>query len=222
MEQFGFSHFIASLDVLGMGVLMALFMLSVASWYIIMTKGVALYGLNRQTDRFMDHFVDADTMEKMVELSNDSLYPCDLSRVLKKVTNLSMEYKIETLDTMSTRILHHSIDKATEETEKGMILLASAGSVAPFIGLFGTVWGIYHALLTIGMMTQGSLDKVAGPVGEALIMTALGLGVAIPAVLAYNAFTRVNRLYLAKLDGFAHDVHLMIMNHALGQNPKES
>jgi len=222
MEQFGFSHFITSLDALGMGVLIALLVLSIASWYIIVVKGIALYGLNRQTDRFMDRFVDADTMEKMVEISDESLYPCDLSRVLKKVTDLSMEHKIETLDTMSTRILHHSIDKATEETEKGMILLASAGSVAPFIGLFGTVWGIYHALLTIGMMTQGSLDKVAGPVGEALIMTALGLGVAIPAVLAYNAFTRVNRLYLSKLDGFAHDVHLMIMNHALEQNQKES
>lgn len=221
MEQFGFSHFVTSLDALGMSVLVALLILSVASWYIIIIKGIALYNLNRQTDRLMDHFVEADTMEKMMDLSDDTRYPCHLSRVLKKVTDLSMEHKIETLDTMSTRILHHSIDKETEETEKGMIMLASAGSVAPFIGLFGTVWGIYHALLTIGSMTQGSLDKIAGPVGEALIMTALGLGVAIPAVLAYNAFTRVNRMYLAKLDGFAHDVHLMIMNHALAKHPKE-
>ena len=84
--------------------------------------------------------------------------------------------------------------------------MASVASSAPFIGLFGTVWGIYHALLAIGLSGQSSLDKVAGPVGEALIMTALGLAVAIPAVLAYNYFSRSNRLVLAELDGFAHDL----------------
>ena len=81
------------------------------------------------------------------------------------------------------------------------------GRLAPFVGLFGTVWGIYHALVSIGTSGQASIDKVAGPVGEALIMTALGLVVAIPAVLAYNAFTRVNRVTLAELDAFAHDLH---------------
>ena len=85
-------------------------------------------------------------------------------------------------------------------------MLASVGSSAPFVGLFGTVWGVYHALVSIGMSGQSTLDKVAGPVGEALIMTALGLAVAIPAVLAYNFFTRTNRLVLSELDGFAHDL----------------
>ncbi len=85
-------------------------------------------------------------------------------------------------------------------------MLGSVGSTAPFVGLFGTVWGVYHALVNIGMSGQGTLDKVAGPVGEALIMTGAGLAVAVPAVLAYNAFVRSNRVVLARLDAFAHDV----------------
>ena len=89
----------------------------------------------------------------------------------------------------------------------GLAVLATVGSTAPFVGLFGTVWGIYHALTAIGISGQASIDKVAGPVGEALIMTAIGLGVAIPAVLAYNYFVRVNRDTNAKFDTFAHDLH---------------
>jgi biopolymer transport protein ExbB len=89
-------------------------------------------------------------------------------------------------------------------------VLASVGSTAPFLGLFGTVWGVYHALVAIGLSGQGTLDKVAGPVGEALIMTALGLAVAIPAVLAYNTLVRSNRLVLARLDAFAHDLFAVL------------
>src|SRR5262249_56277498 len=99
------------------------------------------------------------------------------------------------------------IDGDTGRLESGLTVLASVGSTAPFVGLFGTVWGVYHALVAIGMSGQGTLDKVAGPVGEALIMTALGLAVAIPAVLAYNGFVRANRLVLAKLDPLPHAPH---------------
>jgi biopolymer transport protein ExbB len=89
----------------------------------------------------------------------------------------------------------------------GLAVLASIGSTAPFVGLFGTVWGIYHALLTIGATGQTSIDAVAGPVGEALIMTAAGLFVAIPAVLGYNALTRANKAIVTKLNRFAHGLH---------------
>ena len=99
---------------------------------------------------------------------------------------------------------------AQARCESGLTLLASVGSTAPFIGLFGTVWGIYHALVGLSGATQVVLDKVAGPVGEALIMTAAGLFVAIPAVLAYNALNRANRLSAAYLDGFAHDLHTFL------------
>ncbi len=92
----------------------------------------------------------------------------------------------------------------------GLTWLSIIASTSPYIGLFGTVWAIYHALVQIGLSGQGTLDKVAGPVGEALIMTALGLAVAIPAVLAYNAFVRRNRIWLARLDSFAHDLFALI------------
>lgn len=106
-----------------------------------------------------------------------------------------------------TRALRNHMLSAQASMETGLTFLASVGSTAPFIGLFGTVWGIYHALVALSGSTSVVLDKVAGPVGEALIMTAAGLFVAIPAVLAYNALTRANRLVMAQLDGFAHDLH---------------
>jgi biopolymer transport protein ExbB len=93
-------------------------------------------------------------------------------------------------------------------------VLASVGSTAPFIGLFGTVWGIYHALLAIGLSGQSTIDKVAGPIGEALIMTALGLAVAIPAVLGYNALVRGNKSILMQLNSFAHDLHAFFVTGA--------
>jgi biopolymer transport protein ExbB len=91
--------------------------------------------------------------------------------------------------------------------QAGLAVLASIGSTAPFVGLFGTVWGIYHALVTIGATGQTSIDQVAGPVGESLIMTAFGLFVAIPAVLGYNALTRWNKAIVTKLNRFAHGLH---------------
>ena len=102
------------------------------------------------------------------------------------------------------------IDQEVARVEQGLTVMASAGSASPYIGLFGTVWGIYHALVNIGISGQGTLDKVSGPVGEALIMTALGLAVAIPAVLAYNGFTRRNRVWLARLDAFAYDLYALL------------
>ncbi|MGE8492655.1 MotA/TolQ/ExbB proton channel family protein, partial [Comamonas sp.] len=106
-----------------------------------------------------------------------------------------------------TRCLRNGIDEFTARAQSGLAVLASVGSTAPFIGLFGTVWGIYHALVAIGMSGQSSIDKVAGPIGEALIMTALGLAVAIPAVLGYNALVRGNKSVLNRLNSFAHDLH---------------
>jgi len=103
--------------------------------------------------------------------------------------------------------VQRSVDNVNNRLQDGLAFLATVGSTAPFVGLFGTVWGIYHALLNIASTAQIAIDKVAGPVGEALIMTAFGLAVAIPAVLAFNAFTRSNRMVLGQLDGFAHDLH---------------
>ncbi|MBP6559914.1 MAG: MotA/TolQ/ExbB proton channel family protein, partial [Burkholderiaceae bacterium] len=113
-----------------------------------------------------------------------------------------------------TRSLRNTIDEFTARLQSGLAILASVGSTAPFIGLFGTVWGIYHALVAIGTSGQSTIDKVAGPIGEALIMTALGLAVAIPAVLGYNALVRGNKSILIKLNSFAHDLHAYFVTGA--------
>ena len=125
-------------------------------------------------------------------------------------------------DEFLTRALRRAIEQDTARLEHGLTVLASVASSAPFVGLFGTVWGIYHALINIGLSGQSTLDKVAGPVGEALIMTALGLAVAIPAVLAYNFFARTNRLVLTELDGFAHDLFVFMSTGLRAQTPERA
>ena len=126
----------------------------------------------------------------------------------------------DTLDVSDwvTRCLRNNIDEFTARIQSGLAVLASVGSTAPFVGLFGTVWGIYHALLSIGLSGQSTIDKVAGPIGEALIMTALGLAVAIPAVLGYNALVRGNKSILIKLNRFAHDLHAFFVTGARVSN----
>ena len=116
-----------------------------------------------------------------------------------------------------TRTIKKVLDEENTRLENGLTTLATIGATAPFVGLFGTVWGVYHALVAIGMSGAGTLDKVAGPVGEALIMTGLGLAVAIPAVVGYNWLTRTNRVTAAKLDAFAYELHTFVsMGQPLG------
>lgn len=219
MEQgLGFAHFIAQSDAVGKIVLAILLLLSMASWYLIITKNLTNLAEKKRAEIFLKQFWAASSLHEMhatLSASPDSNAFSDLARQALAVNsgNQTGVQKILAAGGISeylSRVLRNGIDQKTTEVEHGLTLLASAGSAAPFVGLFGTVWGIYHALVQIGMSDQGTLDKVAGPVGEALIMTAVGLAVAIPAVLAYNAFTRRNRLWLAKLDNFAHDLYALI------------
>ena len=219
MEQgLGFAHFISQVDAMGKVVLALLLVLSIASWYLMVTKAVANWGARKRAEVFLKQFWEASSLQEMQatlsETSADNAFS-DLARQALTVNseNNTGVQKLLAAGGMSeylTRVLRNGIDQEAIKTEHGLTVLASAGSAAPFIGLFGTVWGIYHALVQIGMSGQGTLDKVAGPVGEALIMTALGLAVAIPAVLAYNSFTRRNRLWLAQLDNFAHDLYALV------------
>ena len=219
MEQgLGFAHFISQVDAMGKVVLALLLVLSIASWYLMVTKAVANWGARKRAEVFLKQFWEASSLQEMQatlsETSADNAFS-DLARQALTVNseNNTGVQKLLAAGGMSeylTRVLRNGIDQEAIKTEHGLTVLASAGSAAPFIGLFGTVWGIYHALVQIGMSGQGTLDKVAGPVGEALIMTALGLAVAIPAVLAYNSFTRRNRLWLAQLDNFAHDLFALV------------
>jgi len=116
------------------------------------------------------------------------------------------------LNTWVTMSLQRAVDNVASRLQDGLAFLATVGSTAPFVGLFGTVWGIYHALTAIGIAGQASIDKVAGPVGEALIMTAFGLAVAVPAVLGYNWLVRRNKVALEQLRNFGADLHMVLVS----------
>lgn len=213
--ELGFAHFLANSDALGKMVLGLLLALSVASWYLILAKVVGNFLATHRAERFLHRFWQAGSLQAVGE----TLGPVDnafaelahhaLSAASGNRSGTHTLAEAGGLGEFLTRVLRNGIEQEAARIEEGLTVLASAGSSAPYIGLFGTVWGIYHALVGIGMSGQGTLDKVAGPVGEALIMTGLGLAVAIPAVLAYNAFNRRNRIWLAKLDAFAHDLYAL-------------
>jgi biopolymer transport protein ExbB len=204
-------------DAVSHAVLVLLLGMSVSSWAIIISKSVQLAWLQHRNSGALDAFWRADnvdtglrTLERLVPFR--LLVEHGQQAVLHyRSRHAGMQAQLDahlSFNELVTRALRQGLNRATSQLEQGQAFLASVGSVSPFIGLLGTVWGIYHALSVIGMTGQASLDKVAGPVGEALIMTAIGLFVAIPAVLAYNAFNRVQRLIIADLDGFAHDLHV--------------
>ena len=220
MEQgLGFAHFLMQSDGLGRTVLGVLVLFSIASWYLIVTRSLANTIAQRRADAFLQRFWQARSLKEaraIVDAPSDDNAFAGLARKAVEAADESQRQGEGSLAMAGglaeylTRVLNNEMDQEAARVEHGLTVLASAGSAAPYIGLFGTVWGIYHALVQIGLSGQGTLDKVAGPVGEALIMTALGLAVAIPAVLACNAFNRRNRLWLARQESFAHDLYVLL------------
>lgn len=210
----GFTHFISQADYVARFILVAMLLASLATWGIIVDRLISYWLLKRRSSAFLARFRRARSLAEAMAGAEPALdEPC--SRLTRIAVDSSSHYVVHDarhldvaggLSEFLTRALRQGIEEETERLEHGLTLLASVGSTAPFVGLFGTVWGIYHALLAIGQSGQGTLDKVAGPVGEALIMTAIGLAVAIPAVLGYNALTRRNRVVLGRLDAFGHDL----------------
>lgn len=210
-----FSSFWAQGDAVSHAVFILLVLMSAASWAIIIGKSISLTWMQHRNQFAVHRFWQAhDLISARHELKRMAPFITLVDHAEQAVTHYNghKDVKHQHLDShwslseLVTRALRQGLTRATAELERGQVVLASIGSVSPFVGLFGTVWGIYHALAAIGAQGQASLDKVAGPVGEALIMTAIGLFVAIPAVLAYNAFNRSQRLILADVDGFAHDL----------------
>jgi biopolymer transport protein ExbB len=209
----GLAHFWEQADGIIRLTAYLLLAMSVTSWFLILWKGWSWWRV-RRASRDLEQFWNAPTIEAAIAL----LKPVDSENVFVPLAvgaanaashpaaENSLAAQIDRSE-LITRALRQRINEAAGRLEAGLTILASVGSTAPFIGLFGTVWGIYRALINIASSGQIAIDKVAGPVGEALIMTAFGLAVAIPAVLAYNAFTRANRMVLGQLDGFAHDLH---------------
>ena len=215
VEGLGFAHFLTQADGVGKSVLLVLLLLSVASWYLIVTRTLANWLAQRRADAFLARFWQARSFDEVAASlpgHADNAFAVLVDAALLAHTNGGANNLAAAggMGEYLTRTLNNAVDREAAAAEHGLTVLASAGSAAPYIGLFGTVWGIYHALVQIGMSGQGTLDKVAGPVGEALIMTALGLAVAIPAVLAYNAFNRRNRMWPSRLEYFAHDLYVLL------------
>jgi biopolymer transport protein ExbB len=212
----GLVHFWQQGDLVTHAVAIVLILLSVASWSVIVGKFFAQLRFNRAVERAFAVFWSAETLTgalDAIEREDRTGVFAGLAKTGLQAAEAHQRHAARgigagvSVSEFVTRALRCQIVHAQAGIESGLTFLASVGSTAPFIGLFGTVWGIYHALVGLSGATTVVLDKVAGPVGEALIMTAAGLFVAIPAVLAYNALTRANRLMLAHLDGFAHDLH---------------
>ncbi len=222
----GFGHFIGQSDVVSKTLLVILVLMSVASWAIIALKGVSLRARKQRSKRFLDFFWNARALDEVgAELAASGTRD-PFSRLTAQAMQAqahhakygaSRLHEAGTSSDFVTRTIKKVLDEETTRLENGLSLLATVGATAPFVGLFGTVWGVYHALVAIGVSGAGTLDKVAGPVGEALIMTGLGLAVAIPAVVGYNALARANRVLLARLDAFAYELHTFVsMGLALG------
>lgn len=173
--------------------------MSVVSWTLILSRSWFTWRANRSLDGSLQNFWQAaDPAARLT-----ALLPLDRCGLLTP-----MARAVQNADSAAarTRALREGLGASRRTLQAGLTVLASIASTAPFVGLLGTVWGIYHALLGISASGQASIDRVAGPVGEALIMTAAGLAVAIPALLAYNALVRVQREILLRLEGFAHDL----------------
>lgn len=214
-QTLGFAHFLAQADGVSKTLLAILILMSIASWYLIVTKAALHFVIQRRSARFVDKFWNAPSLEAVAHEINTHGANDPFSHLTShamfarehhaKFGAARLEEAGSAADFL-TRTIRKVIDEETARMERGLTVLASVGATAPFVGLFGTVWGVYHALVAIGMSGAGTLDKVAGPVGEALIMTGLGLAVAIPAALGYNALVRSNRVVLARLDAFAYDV----------------
>ena len=201
-----FTHFLAQTDAVGKALLLVLLAMSLATWYLVLSKSLMVMLQRRRSRGFLDAFWNAGSGAE-VEALIEERHP---DEPFAHLAWHAVSARRKGDDEFLTRAMRRVIDEDTAKLESGLTVLASVGSTAPFVGLLGTVWGVYHALVAIGLSGQGTLDKVAGPVGEALIMTALGLAVAIPAVLAYNAFVRSNRLVLSRLDAYAHDLYAVL------------
>jgi len=218
-DSFGFAHFLAQGSLVELTPLYLLVLMSIMSWCVIALKTVQAIRVRRQASAFLRQCWEGGGKAQIEAYLGRRAAHDPWSRLTAKglgacgqLARLPADApsRLGAPDQFLTRVLRRAIGSETLELESGLTALAIVASAAPFVGLFGTVWGIYHALIAIGTSGQSSLAQVAGPVGESLVMTAFGLGTALPAVLAYNIFVRSNRRVLADLDGFAHDLFVFL------------
>ena len=216
LQQLGFSHMIQNQDFVSRAVLIFLVIMSVGAWWYTIVNLIKNLVIRSRADRVIRTFWDTANAQDAIRFMEEQKSNEPFSKIALDCAQAAAHHQrhegsrlVEALNRSEfiDRALRQAVTRESANLENGLTWLATVGATAPFVGLLGTVWGIYHALLSIGESGSSSIDAVAGPVGEALIMTALGLGVAIPAVLAYNYFVRVNRDTYAKFDTFAHDLH---------------
>lgn len=221
MQSYGIAHVWAQGDFVTRFIAIALLVMSILSWLVIVIKGWNVIRLNRLTKNAEQAFWHSDDFDDGIKkLGQAASTPHDnpflaLALAGKEAADHHHQTQPHLHDRMDvsdwiTRCLKDTMDEGVERMQGGLAILASIGSTAPFVGLLGTVWGIYHALGSIAASGQAQIENVAGPVGEALIMTAFGLVVAIPAVLAYNILGRLVRQLAEELDGFARDLHVFV------------
>lgn len=222
--SFGLGHVWAQGDWVIRSVAVILLIMSVATWTVIIVKALALRRHLAQAKAVEGFWHSAGVAEGIKQLGESQDNPFQQLAVQGQQALAHIQHadgdaqrqlheQIDSSEWM-TRTLRNTIDDCVTRLQSGMVILASVGSTAPFVGLFGTVWGIYHALMAMASAGTATIDKVAGPIGEALIMTALGLAVAIPAVLGYNALVRGNKGLVHKLNRFAHDLHAYFLTGA--------
>jgi biopolymer transport protein ExbB len=211
----GFGAFWAQGDAVSKAVALLLLSMSVAAWVLIFWKSWVLKRTEHDIARAVPAFWAAASVEagraRLAALDREGV----LQPLLEAATQTPPTGTLESggrLEDQLTRRLRDALHAGLRHLQFGQVLLASIGSTAPFVGLFGTVWGIYHALVGIAASGQMTIEKVSGPVGEALIMTAAGLAVAIPAVLAYNLFGKWVAGSEAELEGFAHDLRQLALD----------
>jgi len=218
----GLAAFWAESDAIGRMVVALLLAMSVSAWVLIVWKGWVLLRTRRDIARAVPAFWAADTLPagsaRLLELDREQVL-LPLLRASTTADGAGTLASRASGASQLTRRLRDALHQSLAHLQFGQVLLASIGSTSPFIGLFGTVWGIYHALLSISAAGTITIDKVAGPVGEALIMTAAGLAVAIPAVLAYNLFGKWVAACEAELEGFAHDLREMSLDAPIPSEP---
>ena len=199
------------------GTLILLILMSMSSWYVIITKVIDQIKLGGQASDANKKFWKANSVQAGVTTLKEGspfryIAETGIAATVHNDGELLQHIDLNTWVTMS---IQRAVEKVQSRLQDGLSLLATVGSTAPFVGLFGTVWGIYGALTAIGIAGQASIDKVAGPVGESLIMTAIGLGVAVPAVLGYNFLVRRNKTAMENVRSFSSDVHSVLLSGAM-------
>ena len=202
-------------DIVARTTLTLMIIMSIGTWYIMISKLVELSKIGRQAKAAESTFWSAPSVAQGVEtLKEQSPYRFISQAALESTKKHEGLLAHISFSDWVTQSIQRATDSVQSNMQNGLAFLATVASTAPFVGLFGTVWGIYNALVKIGVSGQASIDKVAGPVGEALIMTAIGLAVAVPAVLGYNFIVRKNKTTLDKIRNFGSDLHSVLIGSA--------